>query len=159
MIQARMAHDVKLDQIDWSANFLFLFLFFILAVHDNNSCPLSYTFRTNKGFGSWMVVAEGGALQVNLERKVKRGAFPAFPDIRKLTTCSDLIDRTTWFLLIQDVSCKGIAGSSSQCFSYGITVALDTTVKERRAQEHDPNTIHHRDNSESPTLVRMELAC
>jgi hypothetical protein len=37
MIQARMAHDVKLDQIDWSANFLFLFIFSILAVHDNNS--------------------------------------------------------------------------------------------------------------------------
>jgi hypothetical protein len=58
MIQSRMAHDVKLDQIDWSAqNF-----FFFLAAHDNNSCTLSYTFRTNKGFGSWIVVAEGGAL-------------------------------------------------------------------------------------------------
>jgi hypothetical protein len=59
-----MAHDVKLDQIDWSANFLFIFIFYFLflAVQDNNSCPLSYTFRTNSGFGSWIVVAEGGAL-------------------------------------------------------------------------------------------------
>jgi hypothetical protein len=155
-----MAHDVKLDQKTGVPIFFFFLFFFMLAVHDNNSCPLSYTFRTNRGFGSWIVVAEGGALltgEFGKEGQARR--VYRVSDIRKLTTCSDLIDRTTWFLLIQDVSCKGIVGSSSQCFSYGITVALDTTVKERRAQEHDPNTIHHRDNSESPTLVRMELAC